>query len=426
MSGAGSGSVDYPDAPALGVVPARPIDMDGVVAAFPTIRQSLASLFDECELSALYKMRYENGWTTSPAARGTLFHRFAGECLRTMREQDSMEIPEELAEAILEEVIYQRGIPHSERVRVPIREMPFLEMTARKFARDNSFSIRRILDVERRLEAVLDVPHWETGEVYQRRLTGQIDALIAASVEGGRDPDEAIILDWKNTWRQPQQPRDANSEAAVTEPGYFQLIWYGWLVFKSYPAVQVVSLREFYVARTRARMIRLERSSMEEIERRLRRVISAFDRAVASGSPRRLTIEALKEHGSWMPQPGQHCFYCPARYRCPIPEEARLDLGIRDQADAQRFANIRTWAKALVKGIDAALKPWADIHGPVPINTQKGRRVLGHRSVGGGSSTRWDEYDPAEDEALPPRNPDLESAMTRSVQEARAMHKEHS
>jgi hypothetical protein len=406
------------------------VERETVLQEFPTLRQSLLAVFDECELSALFKLRYENGWTTSPAARGRVFHWFAAECLRTMREQDVEEIPVEVAEAILEECLLQRGIPPADRVRVPLRELPLLEMSARKFARDNAFSVRRIIDVERRLEARLSVPDWKSGELYERVLSGQIDALISHPNVDGRHPDEAIILDWKNTWKLPPE-RDDQEETPATEPGFFQLMFYAWLVFRNYPAVEAVNLREFYVARTRAKTARITRARIDEIERRLRYVVVSFDRAVGSGAPRNLKLPTLERHGSWFPQPGIHCFFCASRARCPVDGMARGDADIKTQHDAEHWAAVRTWAKALQKRVDdRMLKPWAELHGPIPIRSSAGRRVLGYRGIardvrGNPRKTRWEDYDAGEDEANPPRNEALEEAMRRSLAETRALRGEH-
>lgn len=399
----------------------RPVDLDEVLRRFPTIRQSWAANFDDCELGALFEMKYANGWSTHPQAAGTVFHRFAGECLRVMREQDTEGIPRGVALEIMEACLLQTGVPPRDRVRVPLRDLPLLEMACRKFAADNTFTIRNIIDVERRLEATLLVPHWETGEVYGRTLTGQLDALIA------HGQDEAIVLDWKNTWMLPPE-RDADVEdgkQGISYHGYFQQVWYGWLVMKAYPAINAVTLREFYVRRTKKREARLTRQMMPKVEDRLRYLIAAMDRALASGHPKDFKLKTLDEQGSWKPTPGKHCHWCAASPRCPIEELVRGDGGIETPEDAKRWAAIRTVAKATHKRADAVLMPYADLHGPIPIKDAKGRRFLGYRRIANGK-TRWDEFTPDGTDRPPSEGEtvNLADAMRKSVEEARKMKDE--
>lgn len=395
-------------------VPDGPVDIEEVLRRFPTVRQSVLSSFDDCELSAYFRLRYERGWSTHPQARGQLFHRFAAECLRTMRREDAESIPIGAALAILEETCYQRNVAPEDIVRVPLRELPMLEMAARKFAGDNSFTVRNILDVERRLSADL-VYEGEDGRPVTRTLTGQLDALIA------RPPDEAVVLDWKDTWALPPEREEDADDPGVSYHGYFQQQFYAWLVMMSFPAVQAVVLREFYVRRTKARPARVTRQELPRIEQRLRYLIASFDRAVAAGAPPRpLHLDTLEAHGAWKPSPGKHCFWCVKAHRCPIDDDYK-DGGIRTPADAQRLAAVRTQAKAVHKRMDELLRPWVELHGPVPLKRAKGRLVLGFRRVKGG--WRWSEFTP-EGADRPPTadaySPNLEAAMKAATERARA------
>lgn len=400
------------------VVPEGPVDLAVVLERFPTIRQSLGAKFDDCELSMLFELRYANGWSTHPQARGTIFHRFAAEALRTMRMQDTEGIPTGVALAILEDVMLQRGVAPRDRVRVPLREIPDLEMAVRKFAKDNSFTVRNIVDIERRIEVPIQVPHWETGELYERIITGQLDALIA------RPPDEAVVLDWKTTWALPPEREEDAENPGLSYHGYFQQWWYAYLVMMAYPAIQAVVLREFYVYRTKARPARLTRQDLPKITQRLQWLLSAFDRAIASGNPKNLRLETLDEHGSWKPSPGKHCHWCVGKTRCPIEDIARGDGGITTPEDAERWAARRLVAKAVHKQADQVLQPYADLHGPIPIRDAKGRRVLGYRRIKGGK-TRWEEFTPdgsdrpGTEETYDANAPDLEEAMRESVRIAR-------
>lgn len=413
-----------------GRVPEGPVDFEEVPKRFPALRQSLGAKFDDCELSALFELKYANGWSTHPQAAGTLVHRFCAECLRTMRENDTEGITWGVAAPILEEVLYQRGIPARERVRVPLRDLPLLEMACAKWVKDNHFTIRNITRIEERMDAVLDVPHWETGEVYQRVLTGEPDALIAA------ENNTAIVLDWKHTWMLPPERDDDADEPGLSYHGFFQQMWYGWLVLKNYPGVERVILREFYVRRTKRREAAILRTHIDRIERRLRALICAMDRAIQVGMPADYHLETLEQLGSWIPSPGKHCSFCASSWRCPIEEAYRGDGGIETPEDAKRWAARRLVAKSIHKHADQVLMPYAELHGPIPIKSAKGARVLGYRRLATGK-TRWEEFTPVpgldvpvstsvqEGTEVPPLEEapsiDLEAAMRASIAEARAL-----
>lgn len=394
------------------MVPDGPVDLETVLRVFPSVRQSLLSTFDDCELSALFKLRYENGWSTHPQARGQIFHRVAAECLRVMREQDSESIPVGVALAILEEALLQRNVSPRDIVRVPLRELPALEMTVRKFAMDNSFNVRNIIDVERRLNAELVYPD-EHGQPVSRMLTGALDALIA------RPPDEAIVLDWKDTWALPPERSENAEDPGLSYHGFFQQQFYAWLVMRNYPAIQAVSLREFYVRRTKARPARVTRADLPKVEQRLRYLIASFDRAVASGQPRRLYADDLEEHGSWKPSPGKHCGWCMAAHRCPVPDDYKGSVTNPEQASL--VAAIRQKAMAVAKQCKGRLDPWVENNGPVEVKWSKGRRVYGPRTIAGGK-VQITEYTPTSADRPTTKetyNPSLADAMRKSTAAAR-------
>jgi hypothetical protein len=368
-----------------GTVPAKPVDLDEAIKRYPKLRQSLLADFDDCELSSLFKIRYANGWSTHPQAAGTIFHRVAAECLREMQRTDSTFIPIASALAILEEVCYQRNVPPEDIVRVPLRDMPELEMATAKFAKDGKFNIRSVLDVERRLEWPLKYEAPD-GSLVERILTGQIDALIQ------RGADEAIVLDWKKTWALPPERDEDADDPGISYHGFFQQQLYAWLVMMNFPAIKAVTLREFYVYRTAARGARITRADLPKIEQRLRYLVAGFDRAIMAGSPKNLKLATLEKHGSWKPSPGYHCRWCTKAYQCPIDDEFRGDAGVQSMDDAARLAGARAVMKAAIKQIDSVLRPFVDLNGPVPIKRAKGRRVLGFRKIKGG--LRWEEFTP--------------------------------
>lgn len=364
-------------------IPKGPISLDRVIEEVaPEVRQSVLASFDDCALSAYFDLDKAWGWNTTPQAAGVLFHRFAAEFLRELRAMDSASVPVGVALAILEETLLQKGVPAEERVRVPIREIPALRQTVVKFAKDNSFTTRNIVDVERRLRAPLSYTD-EEGEVRERILTGQVDALIA-------DPDAAdgaIVLDWKYTWALPPQGEAADNEENANKlplsyHGYFQQRFYAWLILKNYPAINRVTLREFYPRRTKKREATITRSLLPEIEEKLRYLVRDLDFALASGAPKK--PYRIPGVAPWMPSPGKHCGFCVAPQKCPIEKDARERYAITNESAAKRAVAEIKVAEAVIENRKGGLRVWVEEHGPVPVRWSKGRLVFGLFTQKGG------------------------------------------
>jgi hypothetical protein len=387
--------------PEVRAVPKTAVDMEEVFRRFPTVRQSILSDFDDCELSALFKLKYEGGWSTHPQARGTMFHRVAAECLKTMRESDSTFIPVAEALEIMEEQLKQENVEPRDRVRLRIRDKQQLKKSVIKFANDGQFNVRSIIDIERRLRVRMDY-ELPNGEKVSRILTGQLDALVAGQ------NDEAIVLDWKDTWMLPPKRDPDDEDPGVSYHGFFQQRFYGMLVLVNYPHIRAVTLREFYVRRTLKREARITRDMLPEIAAEMRLLLMEFDRAVAAGEPQpikdakgktlapALSLPALERHGAWKPSPGHHCAWCRKSQMCPLDDDYKLGGGVRTMDEASRLAAVRQQAKSVVKQVDEKLKPFVEVNGPIPVKRAKGRLVLGYRSIAGGKKARWEEYTPSE------------------------------
>ena len=396
------------------VVPQGPIDVSEVMRRFPTLRQSLLGGFDECALRTLFELQFANGWSTHPQARGTIFHRFAAECLMTMKRADEERIPVGDALEILYETLRQVDVPSDEIVRVPLREIKDLRMAAIKFANDNEFTVRNVIDVERRLNGEISYDAANGGKV-TRTLTGQIDALIAGAA------DEAIVLDWKDTWGLPPMPRGEMTEAHLSYEGYFQQRFYGWLVLVNYPSIQRVTLREFYVRKTKVRKATLTRGDIEHVERELAILAEQFDLAVAEGMP--AAPYELGKLGRWNPSPGRHCGFCLRPGLCPIEREARGDGMISTLGQAEQVASEIAVAERVLEHRRGAAKTWVERHGPIPAKYSKGRRVLGWRQHK--SSRAFEFYTPTDSDRgqSPEESRKLEDAMRESTERALAAAK---
>jgi PD-(D/E)XK nuclease superfamily len=411
------------------IVPASSVSIEEAVARFPTLRQSLLGLYDDCNLSAYFELEYARGWSTHPQARGTIFHRFAAECLRSMQKYKHETIPVMDARAILLDVCHQHNMEARDIVRVPMRMMPELRMAADKFAKDNTFSIAKIVDIERRMSAPISYLAADGSRV-TRALTGQLDALLFDP------PNGAIVLDWKDTWGLPPEPVEVEAQGYDDEElkglsyhGYFQQRFYGWLVMRNYRNVDRVTLREFYVRKTKVRKATLYRHQMENVEEELIVLAEAFDRAIMQGSPRKVLAGDEEGYvnfddlGFWKPSPGRHCGFCTRPTLCPIEEDTRVAAGgaATSTEGAARWAARLEIAERLKKMAIEACKGWVELGGaPIPVKYAKGRRVLGWYKTKRGR--RFGFYTPDESErgGHAAFDEELKDAMRESTERARA------
>jgi hypothetical protein len=353
-------------------IPEKKLSLDEVIERWPRIRQSTLANHDDCALSAYFEMRYTGYWSNLPAASGTIFHRFCAAVLKYMREADAEFIDVGIALGILAEVLEQRDVEPHERVRIPLREVPNLRWMAVKFAKDNRFSIRHVVDVEHRLEAPIEYRD-DDGELRTRILTGQLDALIA---DPARE-EEAIIIDWKSGWGLPPRRPENADDPGLSYHGFFQQRFYGWLVMKNYPHIKAVTLREFYTRRTEARPARIERSKLEEVEEDLARAVRELDLALASGPPKKLQLSKV---APWNPAPGKHCAYCVGASQCPIESSARERHSATSQKQAERMVAELEIAESIRGSHREALRQFVDLHGPVGARWSKGRRAFGYKT----------------------------------------------
>lgn len=406
--------------PAPTPLPSGPVSYAEVKEILPTIRQSLLATFDSCPLQALFEMRHAWNVTTHPAAVGILFHRFAAEALKTLQATGNRQIPTQEAMEILYEVMLQRDVPEYDRVHVPSRELPKLRLAVLKFSKDQSFSIERLVAVERRLFAEIPVVTPDGG-IDTRTFSGQVDALSFDP------PDGAIILDWKTGWSLPPEPRFEEEEFAWSETeaqrrlswqGYFQQRAYGLLVLKAYSNLERVTLREVYVLRNQVREATIYRADLEHVERELGWLIQGLDRAIMAG-PKHAGTGNAKD--PWPTSPGKQCSYCPKPHECPVDPDYRTEGAIKDADDAARFAAEFQVADRLRTHRREALKTYCEIHGQVPLKDAKGRRVIGFNIKPDGSQSFGVFTPEASDKgSLAPDLEDsrLEEALRESTAEA--------
>jgi hypothetical protein len=178
------------------------------------------------------------------------------------------------------------------------------------------------------------------------------------------------VIDWKDTWSVPP-------ETEVSFGGYFQQRFYAWLIFRNYPTVEEVVLREFYVRYSETREAVVTRQDEEEIERELGALAERFDRAWDEQLA--LEEEQGKSDKRWgfVPTPGKHCSFCIRPMACPIPVFGRGEGRITDAKRAEQVARQLIVAEETTKQARSALRAYSDVHGPIPVKDAKGKRALG-------------------------------------------------
>lgn len=405
-----------PGDPAPFEFPTKPVSIEEVHRLLPVIRQSTLAKMDECSLTTLFDLRHGWGWSSHPAAAGTLFHRFAAEMMKTLIEQKERKMPVAEALEILYEIAAQKDVPPWDRVRVPMRHWGKLRMGVIKFAKDNEFSIDRITAIEERLYA--DVPYqMPDGRMTTRRFTGQPDLLIYAE-DRGQGPG-AIVLDYKLSWqvpprrRDPEPPEFPDDERRLSYEGYFQQRAYGYLVLMNFPSLQWVTLREFYPLRTMAREATVYRSDVEHIERELSLLMQELDRAIAAG-PRYAGTGHPRD--PWRPTPGKMCQWCAKPGACPIEAEARGEGAVTDEATAARYAAEFQVAGGVKEHRRGGLKNWCNVNGAVLLRGGKGRRAIGFVETPTGGM-RFEIFT-VEESDRGADDPSLTAALDESLREA--------
>lgn len=380
-----------------------------LVSVYPVYRQSLLSSFDDCALATLFDLEGYH-FTNSAQARGIIFHRFAAEVLRTLRRTGETRMPTEEAMAILYEQSAQRDVPDEDVVIVPARERRLLRIASLMFV-SNEFDMHKLIDVERRLEATVV---YDSGEgPLERLVSGQPDALLA-DPPTEEDPDSgAVVLDWKTTLKAPPKG-DAGDHwddpARLSYEGYFQQRVYAYLVLKTYPSVNRVRLREYYVLDRVARYGTVYRGDMEHLERELSVQVELLDRAIMGGSKSKL----------WQPSPGRHCGYCPAATRCPIlPDERVAQGGITSQAQAEKVGAQFVVVDEAREYLRQGAKNWVEVHGPLSVKSAKGRYELRFRRNKTGKGKTFGMYVP-DDSDRGPKDPNLEAIFAEVAQRAKS------
>jgi hypothetical protein len=362
---------------------------------FPALRQSTLARFADCQLSAGFELSlalvkpgeylHRSGWTTARQAAGRIIHATLARALRHMVERGEERIPVEVVLDLYDDELRQATTPVGETFALPAHEDALARRTLRKWARDNSFTIADVAGIEDRLDGAVSYPDGAGGTL-ERVLTGQLDLLLIDPT--GR---HATVVDWKDTWKLPAKrgtdddeyddAEDDDADDRLSLEGYFQQRFYALLVFQRYPSVQSVTLREFYIRRSKPREATLWRHELPHLLAYLGSMAERFDRCYTEamltprGRARRRPLTTPAQWGE--PSPGAHCSYCPKALDCPLDRDAREGGAITTPQEAVRFAGALLVAKRAAKQVERSIRTWNDREGPVRVRDGKRDRFFG-------------------------------------------------
>lgn len=385
-------------------VPCPEVPFPVAMLMYPHLRQSTLSDFWQCHLLSRFKI-VEDGWHSQPQARGSHFHRWAAELLRhletigrdKLRDEPECDNPacgarpnelgiegpepgsylefvegqvcpvcgegvlhgralEDVAVELLIEVLRQRDVPYEERLPLPYgKHLKDLEWIVRKFAKEQTFNITRLVDVEHRYRAPLYYKN-PFGGMVERIFSGQMDAVFL-----GADEHHLVVLDWKDTWAIP-------GPQSISEEGYFQQRAYAYLLMMEHEHIDKVTLKEVYVRFSAGesgddnhRTATITRDRLPMIHDELALFAEMYDEAVQDG----------EEHPElWEdPSPGGVCNFCPTPHACPVwsdLEHMRASGPISTPEEAEAAAGLMIVAKRVAKLMEGRVKGWVAKPGPRP------------------------------------------------------------
>lgn len=284
------------------------------------------------------------GWTEGAADLGTVFHAVAAEMMATLRRQGEAQMATEEAVVIAREVYAASPITLSAEDHDALNWM-VLGFCKYKWRPERTLAIEEPL----RIEVVCP-----DGVV--RVAKGQPDLVIADPPKG------LVVVDYKTTRAKPRAPREAPAEGEpirgkeyLTDVGTFQRQFYGFLLLRSYPSVEYVTLRELLVRYPEEppREATLQRSDLEHVEPRIGTAMMKLDDALSD-----------PESDFWRPKPGRQCNKCEVARSCPIPVEQRGDGALETQEDADALAQVYVVSKALYSQAASQLKAWEEAGNP--------------------------------------------------------------
>lgn len=312
------------------------------------LSQTFLRHFENCPRSAYLYARFKGGSSTHPLERGSLFHLFAEEALKTMIREDENSMSPEQGRELMEHLITTAEFV------VPFAEQDDLLGMAWNWSEVTWIDPATVLAVETMAE--LAIAGWI--------VRGKVDfaATTGTVVE---------VVDWK-TARFPKQQRQLRT---------FQTAFYGATIgYGSLDGAPVLDhLNHFMLSERYPRSVWTEDGQPVlahrdfEIERE--RLLKF--RHYLEGLVQR--AETAFETWNFRAVEGDHCKECPARALCPIPDYLRRGgesttegfsflvepPEIETPEQAAEVASRRFFMQQQVRKDGKALRDWADEQGPI-------------------------------------------------------------
>jgi hypothetical protein len=300
----------------------------------------------------------------SLAASGTVLHRFFHRCINYMREHGEDLMPVEVGLEFLNPIMSQVDVPDRDFVPLSFKDMDHIRRCATNWCQGLSKEIipSRVVEVEYRLFATVECIG-PGGEIYEQRISGQLDVLMAWARECAR------IGDHKTGPARLVQPKEVEYVDGKPDGSHLDAFdWaqaeiYSFLVWFNYPKIRQVEYREWsvYWGETRHRILDRD-TEYERIRDRIACQASALNAAIVSGP----------DSERWPAMAGQRqCGLCSGVRFC----KTRMAAGI-PATEAEALEAFTVWHQSAERRKTAAagLKVYVDANGPLAL---PGGKMLG-------------------------------------------------
>lgn len=262
-----------------------------------SIRQSLLAKFDTCPRSFYLYVKHDGGASAHQLDRGILFHEFVKKAVEMIRDADETMMPPEVAKAEINALITE----HKELV-IPEYEQNALRAMAWNWAKATVIDPDEVVGLEQKI--YLELPG---GTVH-----GTPD--FATITQFGY----ALIDDYKTSLAIPS--RDELEAGAKSFQGRKYCLLFAFGIPEGETEPWGVGIDEL-----RYRTVYPRFTNEDTGELAYREVVYTRDQLVDYRGTLESHLEKIAhgwETGEFPAQAGSHCYECPARSECPIPEEA--------------------------------------------------------------------------------------------------------
>lgn len=291
-----------------------PIPKKARVAPPEKISQTLLSKWDTCHRSAYLYLKHKGGPQSHAMARGEAFHQFVEEAVAYLRDEGETEMPAEVGKDRMMELIARRR-----DLVLPEHEQNALRALAWNWCAATVVDPDRLVGIEQMIE--LEVGGWI--------VRGKLDFAEVLT-----DFNRAVVRDYKTALAVPSQDEIENGAKSFQGRLYACLLLFGLPEGETFPLG--VGIDEVDVELCYPRYVNSATGEMVG-----RTVTWTRDQLVDFRASAEIHVEGLArslDDGLWQASPGSHCFECPCRPECPIPEQHHDFEEIADMDQAVALA----------------------------------------------------------------------------------------